>query len=104
MTFFLERFCYILSANVKTTPLHPCGKESLKVSLLSVSSILKCPQPFWLSLHRGFNVEYISQTFQVIVNKTVSGEDRGTKQDKSVSASGTEGKICPIESLLILSR
>lgn len=69
----------MLSASVKTTPLHPCGKESLKVSLLSVMSILKHPQLFQLSLCRGFNVEYISQTFQIIANKIVTGEDKGAK-------------------------
>lgn len=32
-----------------------------------------------LSLYRGFNVEYISQTFQTIVNKVVTGGDKGAK-------------------------
>lgn len=42
-------------------------------------SILKRSQLFQLSLCRGFNVEYISQTFQIIVNKIVTGEDKGAK-------------------------
>lgn len=42
-------------------------------------NILKCSQVFQLSLYSGFNVEYISQTFQIIVNKIFTGEDKGAK-------------------------
>lgn len=44
------------------------GNEYLEA--LSTLSVIIC---------RGFNVEYISQTFQMIANKIVTGEDKGAK-------------------------
>lgn len=44
------------------------GNEYLEA--LSTLSVIIC---------RGFNVEYISQTFQMIANKIVTGEDKGAE-------------------------